>query len=351
MKRLYLVFISVLAFFLVTALLNCGSSSKTTTTTTTITNQFAFLQDTTAGAARVPVPLRHSGMLRLSRSQHGYGFRHGMSPDASSGPASGNYNIVLMNNDGSSPITAATSGDYMAVHEGYDGKGGVFCASDGTNWQIWYADLSNPSSPAVTQLTTDGSDYFSPQLSWDGKTVVYEKQLSSGSPNEQIATISVSGGTETVLATSFDAVLPAFTPDGHIVFVNDTNYYNIEIMNADGTNITALTASTTGQFDIYPSVSPDGKSISFTRAIYNSTSDTYTHDIWMMNIDGSSQTQLTTDGKNFGSRWINNLIVVASFKDTGTTGNAQIYSLDPSSKTETRLTNDSYNEVFDWWGL
>jgi Tol biopolymer transport system component len=63
-------------------------------------------------------------------------------------------------------------------------------------------------------------------------------------------------------------------------------YSEIYVMNPDGSSITRLTSNSVG--DSYPCWSPDGSKIVY------SSGDASSSAIWVMNVDGSNQKQLTT---------------------------------------------------------
>jgi TolB protein len=299
MKRNRILLPTLLLIVFSITLLSCGNS-KSTNLPPVVSSQFAFLEAT-------------------------YG-------------AGGNDSLVLMNNDGSGELVVENQTNaFGSVQEGYDGKRAVLAALDSTtnNMQVFYVDLTNQQSPVLTQLTTEATDHWGVAISWDGKTVAYTKEAGG---LDQAALMSASGGTETVLSTTFNTDFLSFTPDGKILFV-DWDDHTIGIMNADGSGVTKITTAVSGQWDSSPSASPDGKTITFTRVIGGSVLN-----IWTMNMDGSNQQQLTTDGKSVPSRYINNKIVFGSARDTNSNG--QIYSMNPDGTDQKRLTTDSWDEYW-----
>lgn len=80
---------------------------------------------------------------------------------------------------------------------------------------------------------------------------------------------------------------------GKIAFAsNRSGFGEIYVMNADGTNQTQLTFGNT-QNSVEPDLSPDG-----TKIVFASTMQSHDHEILIMNVDGTNLTRLTNNPAN-----------------------------------------------------
>jgi Tol biopolymer transport system component len=186
----------------------------------------------------------------------------------------------------------------MAVTAGIAGCGGSGATADPT--------------PSPTPNRAPTTLAFTSRRALDGS----DAASSNGNRNIWVMNSDGSGQTPlTKLTTIFNSNIlenfnPVWSPDGSkIAFVsnrpadgiitNKTNFTpNIWVMNADGSNQTALTtlnAFLAGSSD--PVWSPDGKKIAFASARALDGSDALnthgTQNVWVMNADGSSPTPLT----------------------------------------------------------
>jgi hypothetical protein len=83
---------------------------------------------------------------------------------------------------------------------------------------------------------------------------------------------------------------PSVSPDGkRITFSYGADIW---VMNVDGTDVTNLTPGDS-HYDVGPVFSPDGKNIAFVRQVKNTSGAWGNQDIWAMRADGSTVTQLT----------------------------------------------------------
>ena len=172
------------------------------------------------------------------------------------------YHIVLMNADGSNPVT---------FEDGNTINGGSYGASfsaDGT--KIAYTTrhaYGNNINDAIVVMNADGSNRVSyaenvqhgdsfPSFSPDGGKIVFQCFRNTGNGYTRgICTLNLSSGVVTVLGAAADAgAYPSYSPDGtKIVFYNrfassPADVYNGIVMNSDGSNQTRLTSATSDQY-------------------------------------------------------------------------------------------------------
>ncbi len=155
-----------------------------------------------------------------------------------------------------------------------------------------------------TRVTDRGAPDREPSFSADGRRLAYsvshKSTLPSGASEGDIWTVNVDGSETTRLTfdRESDEFDPAFSPDGSkVAFVSGTPggpnaSREILVMDADGSNVTNLTAANGGAGfeDDDPAFSPDGTKIAFTSKRGGGT------EIWVMDADGSDPEQLTDQG-------------------------------------------------------
>jgi Tol biopolymer transport system component len=226
---------------------------------------------------------------------------------------SGKYDIYVMNADGSNQVN-------FTLNHPADWHGGTW-SPDGTkimfvsNGEIYVMD-SNGSTPV--NLTNNPAEDRSPAWSPDGTRIAFVSFRAGTNSGGDIYIMNVDGTNPVnITCPSKDAEIysrcfrhqgeadPSWSPDGKkIAFTTSRDSTDnkpiIEIytMNFDGSNAVRLTHF--NYLVSYPIWSPNGNKIAFMLS-----PDQAKFDIFVMNADGSSQTNLTMSptGNDIGFAW------------------------------------------------
>ena len=153
--------------------------------------------------------------------------------------------------------------------------------------------------------------------------------------NSEIYSMEPNGNDGITRLTNSPAVAdtgPSLSPDGSLIAWDRGG--RIWLMNSDGTEQHALTSSGDGR-DGAPAFSPDGTKIAF------HSNREGTDDIWVMNVDGSAQTNLTdTEGNDLGPTWSPDGTKLAF--DSDRDGDRDIFTMNSDDGGELgNLTSDS----------
>ena len=170
-----------------------------------------------------------------------------------------------------------------------DGERIAWCGPGG----IW---LMNQDGTDQRQLNAFGAF---PDFSPDGSKIVFGG-APTGSTNVDVWAIDVEGGDLTRItdAPGFDR-FPAWSPDGtKIVFQSSrTGIAQVWMMNPDGSDQTQLTFDPVSK-DQLPDWSPDGRRIAFVEQTHPVGGD-----IWVMNADGGDPHPITSAADKLGAAW------------------------------------------------
>lgn len=237
--------------------------------------------------------------------------------------------------------------------------------STGSNRNSFYPDSNEVFVTALNgapliNLTNNPAYDYAARWSPDGARIVFVSDRDSSnsgfSLNSELYLMNADGTGVTRLTTMDpDLVLaanrtnddPHWSPDGQkIAFVSrrDGNE-EIYVMNADGSGQTNLTNNPA--WDTSPVWSPDGRQFLFV-----STRDQTTGgiaQIWVMNSDGSVPTELTTVGNNSSAAWSPDGTKIAFVSERD--GNSEIYVMNPDGSGQARLTRSADTDSQPAWSL
>ena len=164
--------------------------------------------------------------------------------------------------------------------------------------------VMNADGSGQTQLTTNRGDDLDPAWSPDGTTIAFASIRGSHATRAELWVMNPDGSGQTQVTSAGLGCCrgdehPNWSPDGSkIAFSSDRDSFfgdrEIYVVNAGGSGLDAgLRRLTNNSLDDFkPAWSPDGRTIAFTSRPFNANGRAA---LWVMNADGSGQTQLTTN--------------------------------------------------------
>ena len=244
---------------------------------------------------------------------------------------------------GAGLLVPGSSVDPLPARAAFTGRNGkiAFAVNQGAVGDSEIVAINGNGSGAVN-LTDNPVEDTAPAWSPTGALLAFVRDVGGGS---EIFVMNADGSGQTNLTNSSAGVInsqPAWSPDGtRIVFASNRTSGNTDIwvMDANGANPTRLT--TDAGSDDQPAWSPDGSKILFSRESAN---------IFVMNADGSSQTDLTKGAGtlNVEPNWSPDGSRIA-FASNRTSGNTDVWIMDASGANPVRLTTSSGVDIQPAW--
>jgi Tol biopolymer transport system component len=214
--------------------------------------------------------------------------------------------------------------------------------------------LMDPGTTEGTVLTPSPYPQWDPAVSPDGSRIAYRGFYGPEEGDYDLYLMNADGTGITRLTHNALAANPAWSPDGsQIAFGTSGNggipgqvvgRAFIDLTNADGSNLHALTDPPPGAEDSSPTWSPDGSRLAFVRL-----TDQDGYEIYAIQADGTLPTQLTsTPGFKSYPAWSPDGRTIL-FQETLQGEASQIYSVAVDGGTLTRLTDATGNSTNPVW--
>ena len=259
--------------------------------------------------------------------------------------------IVVMNSDGSGQTRLIFDrGDDWGPDWSPDGSKIIFQGRRDSSIKIF---VVNADGFGEIQLTFGVGIDWSPRWSPDSKKIVF---TSDRTGNDEIYVMNANGsGVIQLTHNPASDGPPSWSPDGkRIVFDSDRDGdVEIFVMNVDGSGQTQLTFNKV--LDTGPQWSPDGRRIAFyggsscgTEYYCIAPSSQINDAIFVMNADGSGQTQLTHNPADDTSpNWSPDGKKISFTSDRD--GDQEIYVMNADGSRQTRLTFNQGNDLLPDW--
>jgi uncharacterized repeat protein (TIGR01451 family) len=216
----------------------------------------------------------------------------------------------------------------------------IFQALLDSSWEIFRSEPDGQ----WAQITNDSDDQIMARLNRGCSKIVL-----AGIPNKtyDIYTINPDGSGYTQLTYGGgDDFYPAWSPDGSLIAFQtyqNNDQADIYMMNADGSNATAL-AAYPDFYEGQPAWSPDGSQLAFTA---NYTGD---YHIWVMNWDGSNLHELTTTHNSGLPQWSPDGLQIAYVADGDNEDWDEIWGVNSSGENPHEVYDPGADKINAWVG-
>lgn len=279
--------------------------------------------------SKTPIPSPPTGRIIYQSNQNG-------NPELYSIALKGGASVRLTNNSSNdvSPTYIKATNEIGFVSDRQNGS------------NLYSIDTFGKETKTITNNKDTPVDY--PNWSPDGTLIVASLTRSCVAPATSCyydIYIMNSDGTNLKNLTNTPASewVPMWSPDGQkIAFSSDRDGDSeIYIINKDGTNLIQLTQNKA--YDGRPSWSPDG-----TKIVFETDRDGGDWDIDIMDADGSNPKPVTINATtDFSPAWSpdGNWLVYVSNNE----GNNELYIIQINGENQKRLTNNTYNDITPIW--
>jgi Tol biopolymer transport system component len=262
---------------------------------------------------------------------------------AIAGPeGNGNIYTTLPNGRDLQRLTNDPSADLCPAYSP-NGRQMAFCSDRTGAFEIWAMNQNGTDQHAVTNL---GGYAVFPDYSPNGHRIAFSGARGTDL-NDQIYTVTTRGADlQRLTSATGNSDYPAYSPTGHqIAFTSDrSGLEQVYVMNTDGSDQTQLTFDR-HLHDQLPDWSPDGTKIAY------EDGESPNGRIFVMNADGTGQHPLTHGpGDDFGAAWSPDGRRIAFVRDFGD-GNRPVYVMNANGTDPHALHSGGKQYVPAWQPL
>jgi TolB protein len=191
-----------------------------------------------------------------------------------------------------------------------------------------------------------GANDITPAISPDGRSVVFSRSVEQTAGQTDLYVMPFEGGAATRITVARGSInlAPSWSPDARrLVFASDrSGREEIYISDADGTNVSLLTADAFGERNrrADPGFSPDGRLVAYSSEVGGQ------RQILTINLRDQSVRQVTSDGRNNSPSWAPDGRHVVYSSTRG--GNEQLWVVDIETGRIRQLTRGTPARLADW---
>lgn len=267
-----------------------------------------------------------------------------VSPDASKIAFGRNWNLLVMNADGSSQTILTSAVYYTPVSWSPDSKQIVFKKADFQDNPDLF--IINADGTGLTRLTSDGGQEEFPIWSPDGSKIAFAR-------GNNVYTINPDGSNETLVwSGGYAPNWLAWSPNGQQLALTGWYTGGLAVINRDGSNQRVLVAGIQTHGDI--AWSPDSTKLAYVASHY--TTD-WVDDVYVVNASGGAPTQITsyvpaasTSIKRLA--WApdgSNKIAYSYMVTPGTSGSSELYVMNADGTGAVKIGQETDEDVRLTW--
>jgi Tol biopolymer transport system component len=287
----------------------------------------------TAYQAQALIVPTYTGVLANDSDINGFS----LSPILISGPANGSIAWVPSGLTGLTTLTTGSSTSYQAAWSP-DGSKLAFSSDRSGNYEIY---VMNADGSGLVQLTNQGATNIQAAWSPDGTKIAF---YSDRTGNPEIWVMNANGSSQTQLTNNGDVNgQPTWSPDGtKIAYTSNVpGNYELYVMNANGSGQTRITnlSGTNNE----PKWSPDGNTIAFV------SNGTGAMQIYEVSPQGTGLTRITNDAYNDSRPTWNPTSSQLIFISARGTGNTELYVMNADGSSQSLLMSTTATDDFPAW--
>ncbi len=207
--------------------------------------------------------------------------------------------VWVVDSDGANARPVTPRGLGPAWHP--SGRYIVYYAFDEDRIRLYATDVITGAQRSLTN--EKGANDVTPAVSPDGRSVVFSRSVEATAGATDLFVMPFDGGRATRISVARGSInlAPSWSPDSRrLTFSSDRSGRNeIYIADADGTNVSLLTADAYGERNVRadPVWSPDGRYVAMSSEVGG------TQQILIYGLSDRSLRQVTSDGRNQAPAW------------------------------------------------